>query len=317
MYNYEKALEIATYVEAYGIPEAAIHFGIGQETVTRALRRAKQGDDPLSVTGVTHPKVLVFDIETAPILGCVWSLWKQNVGLNQIEKDWFVMSYSAKWLGAPPEEVMYDDMRGEIKTEDDSRLLAGIWKLLDEADIVITQNGKNFDVKKLNARFIIQGFKPPSGFKHIDTCVIAKRIFGFTSNKLEYMTDKLCTTYKKLKHAKFSGFELWKACLMEDLEAWEEMEKYNKWDVLSLEELYYKVAPWDDKHPNFNLYNDEAVTACNRCGSLELVKNGFAYTQVSKFQKFRCKKCGAEFRGRKNLFSKEKRQSLKTNIYNG
>ena len=36
----------------------------------------------------TSPKVLVYDIETAPILGHVWRLWDQNVGLNQIVSDY-------------------------------------------------------------------------------------------------------------------------------------------------------------------------------------------------------------------------------------
>lgn len=96
--------------------------------------------------------------------------------------------------------------------------------MLDEADIVITQNGRKFDQKKLNARFILNGFKPPSSYKHIDTLVIARKHFGFTSNKLKYMTDKLCTKYKKLDHSKFPGMELWRECLKGNSEAWTEME---------------------------------------------------------------------------------------------
>jgi hypothetical protein len=37
------------------------------------------------------PKVLIYDIETAPILGYVWRLWDQNIGLNMIEQDWHVI----------------------------------------------------------------------------------------------------------------------------------------------------------------------------------------------------------------------------------
>ena len=133
------------------------------------------------------PKILIYDIETAPILGYVWGLWQNNVGLNQIESDWYALSWSAKWLGSPEDEVMYMDQRHAKNIEDDSKMLKDIWKLLDEADIVITQNGKKFDQKKLNARFIMHGMKPPNSYRHIDTLQIAKRVFGFTSNKLEYM----------------------------------------------------------------------------------------------------------------------------------
>lgn len=255
------------------------------------------------------PKVLIYDIETAPILGYVWRLWDQNVALNQIHSDWHVLSWSAKWLDDPPNKVMYMDQRNEKNIEDDSKILKKIWNLLDEADIVITQNGKNFDQKMLNARFILKGFQPPSSYKHIDTKQIASKHFGFTSNKLEYMTDKLCTKYKKLKHEKFNGFDLWRECLAGNIEAWKEMEKYNKYDVLSLEELYKLLIPWDNTI-NFNLYHDDEDHMC-KCGSNTFSRNGFYYTSSGKYQKYKCKSCGAEHRDKENLFSKEKRASLK------
>lgn len=263
------------------------------------------------------PKVLVYDIETAPILGSVWQLWDQNVALNQINKDWHVLSWGAKWLDDTKTihdknrrpEIMYMDQRKAKNVEDDRKLLEGIWKLLDEADIVITQNGKKFDEKKLNARFIISGMKPPSSYKHIDTLQLAKKHFGFTSNKLEYMADKVNTRYKKLKHETFSGFELWKECLIGNQKAWKEMERYNKHDVLSLEELYTHMIPWDTSI-NFNVYHDSETNKCT-CGSTEFARNGFAYTSTGKFQRYTCKECGAETKDAKNAFSEEKAASLK------
>lgn len=260
------------------------------------------------VHALTGPKVLVYDIETAPILGYVWSLWDQNVGLNMINADWYILSFSAKWLHDDVSKVIYMDQRNAKNIEDDTPLLKKMWDLLDEADIVITQNGKHFDQRKLNARFILNGFQPPSSYKHIDTKQIASKHFAFTSNKLEYMTDKLNTTYKKLKHTKFPGFEMWKECLAGNLEAWQEMEIYNRHDVLALEELYHKLIVWDN-NINFNLYHEEETNIC-KCGSVTFIKNGFYYTSSGKFQKHRCKGCGAETRDKNNLFSKEKRASL-------
>lgn len=252
-------------------------------------------------------KVLLFDIETAPILAHVWGLWDNNVALNQVSSDWYVLSWSAKWLGE--DKIMYMDQRNETNLENDLKLLKRIWKLLDEADVVITQNGKNFDTKKLNARFIIQGLQPPSSYRHIDTFIIAKKHFGFTSNKLEYMTDKLCKKYKKLKHKKFPGHEMWAECLKGNKSAWREMEKYNKHDVLALEELYHVLIPWDNS-VNFNVYNEGLSAVCT-CGSTEFISKGYHYTSTGKFSRHKCKKCGSEIRGRKNLLDKEKRDSLK------
>lgn len=265
------------------------------------------------------PKVLVFDIETAPMLAHVWGLFDQNVALNQIDKDWHVLSWSAKWyenengdLFGPHNKVMYMDQRNKKKLEDDSILLKGIWKLLNEADVVITQNGRRFDVKKLNARFLLNGMQPPSSYKHIDTLVIAKNKFALTSNKLEFMTGQLCTKYKKLKSKKFQGFTLWKECLANNLEAWNEMEKYNKYDVLSLEELAQILIPWDAS-VNFNLYTENSTHVCT-CGSEDFKKNGFSYTSVGRFQRWACTDCGKEVRDRTNLFNKEKKKSIKVKV---
>ena len=257
------------------------------------------------------PRVLLFDIETAPNKLMGWNLYNQSFGLNQIANEWFILSYSAKWLGS--DEVLYEDMEGIVHTEDDTHIMDSLWRLFDEADVIIGQNSKAFDVKKMNARWIMNGYKPPSPYKQIDTLDIAKRNFAFTSRKLEWMTDKICEN-KKLTHQKFSGFELWKQCLLDNPEAWLEMKEYNIMDVVSLEELYLKMAAWDNKHVNFNLYNSDSTEHICRCGSRAVVENGFAYTGVSKFQQYRCLDCGASTRGRVNLFSKEKRDSLQMNL---
>ncbi len=255
------------------------------------------------------PKVLIFDIETKPLLGYVWSIWEQNVALNQIHTDWSVLSWSAKWLDDPPSKTMYADLRKSKNVDNDKPLLQGIWNLLNEADIVITQNGNSFDIKKLNARFILNGMQPPSSYKRIDTKMLASKHFNFTSNKLEYMTDKLCKKYKKLKHTKFPGFEMWAECMKGNQAAWKEMEKYNKYDVLALEELYKILIPWDSTI-NFDLYSESSEITC-KCGSSDVKPRGYAYTSTAKFQKWRCTKCGAETRGRTNLFSAEKKASIR------
>lgn len=255
---------------------------------------------------IDGPKVLLLDIETSPIISYTWGLWDQNVALNQIKEDWYILSWGAKWLHSP--KIMYHDNRHSKTLSDDSKLLLSMWKLLDEADIVITQNGKSFDIKKLNARFVINGMKPPSSFKQIDTLEIAKRVFGFTSNKLEYMADKLNTKYKKLKHEEFAGFEMWKECLKGNLKAWKAMEKYNKYDVLSLEELYTKLIPWDSRI-NMALYYDRSMAVCT-CGSQRFYNKGFKFTQTGKYKRLICKECGKETRCSENLLSKEKRKSL-------
>jgi uncharacterized protein YprB with RNaseH-like and TPR domain len=251
------------------------------------------------------PRVLFLDIETAPILGYVWSLWQQDVGLNQIKQDWFILSWAAKWQG--DDHVMYADQRKSRDIENDKALMLKLWKLLDQTDILVTQNGKAFDEKKINARFVLHGIKPPRGYKHRDTKQIAKSNFAFTSNRLEYMADKLCGETKS-KHQEFPGFELWRECLKGNPKAWREMEKYNKRDVVILEKVYDVIAPWDTK-VNYNVYHDREDFVC-QCGHPAFKREGYHYSPSGKFQRYRCKRCGALYRSRENLFSAEKRKSL-------
>ena len=244
------------------------------------------------------PKILILDIETAPILGYVWGLFDQNVALNQIHADWHLMSYGAKWLDSP--KVMYRDQRKEKDISDDSGLASDVRKLLNEADIVVGQNSKRFDIKKINARLVFHGHTPPAPYKQIDTLELAKKHFGFTSNKLEYMSNKLNTKYKKLSHAKYPGFELWKQCLAGNQDAWREMEKYNKHDVLATEELYKKLAPWGT---GVNFRPITGTDACS-CGATTLQKRGYSYTTTGKFHRYQCTSCGSWSRGAENLAAK-------------
>jgi len=301
-------IDSVIYFKGLGLThrDIAARVSCSAGTVHYVLERNKK-----LITKKDGPRILVFDIETAPNVAYTWGMWQQNVGLSQFLSHWYVLSWSAKWVGE--DDILYEDKRASWGTQDDSLVLSGMWDLLDEADIVVTQNGKKFDVKKLNARFVQNGFQPPSSYKHIDTLQIAKRHFGFTSNKLEYMTDKLCKKYKKLKHGKFPGMLLWTECLKGNLEAWDEMEEYNKYDVLSLEELMYVLAPWSNQMPNLDMYYDDHDNHC-LCGSTEFLEDGYAYTNISKFARLKCVNCGAEKRSKVNLLSKEKRATLKMNV---
>lgn len=238
-------------------------------------------------------KILLFDLETSPITGRVWGLFDQNISLNQIVSDWHLMSWAAKWLGDPESSIMYMDQSKVKNVGDDYKIVKALWKLLDDSDIVLAHNANSFDVKKINARFAHYKLPPPSSYKVIDTLRIAKRHFAFTSNKLEYLTNKFCVKYRKSLHKQFSGFDLWKECLNGNKKAWKEMKDYNILDVLAMEELYLNHLMKWDKTINFNNLSGGVGIKCN-CGSTRFNLKGFRYTKNARFKKLACSKCGAE-----------------------
>lgn len=260
-----------------------------------------------------QPKTLILDIETAPVLGNVWGMWKQNLGLEMIEKDWYILSFSAKWLGSSNRDIHYFDQKDADDIEDDRLILEALWVLLDEADVVVAHNGRRFDVPKINTRFLTNKMEVPSPYRVVDTLDIVKRNFKFTSNKLEYLTEILCKK-KKLKHQKFPGFSLWKECMNGNEKAWEEMKRYNIRDVVSLEELYLYLRPWNKSQPNSGAYSNKHDMCCSKCGSNRLVSRGYYYTQVGKYQRFKCKDCGGWSRDRKSHKTKEQREFMLTSI---
>jgi DNA polymerase elongation subunit (family B) len=304
--NLEKLVELRSEGKTWKQVAKELKLGLTPNNCRKAYYRYVR--DNVKASKIEIPvKVLILDIETAPIVGYVWGLWDQSVALNQIVEDWSVLSWSAKWLHS--DKVMYQDTRNETNPRNDKEILKGIWNLLDEADVVIGQNSKSFDIKKLNARFALNGMKPPSSFRQIDTMRIAKKHFAFTSNKLEYLTKGLCTDSKKSEHKKFPGFSLWKECLAGNLEAWKEMEMYNITDILSTEELYHKLKAWDQSI-NFNTFHEAYHHQC-ACGSIDFKKHGFVYSNNGKYRRFICEDCGAESVDKENLLIKEKRKSLR------
>ena len=254
------------------------------------------------------PKILVLDIETKPMKVWSWGIWDQNIALDMIIEDWSVLSWAAKWVGS--EEVIYQDLSGNSDYTDDKIIIKGIWELLNQADVIVTQNGARFDEKKLNTKFEEHGFGPPTPFKHIDTLKIKKKYLALTSNKLEFSTGKFNEKYTKLKHKKFPGMSLWLECLKGNQEAWAEMKEYNIHDVLSLEELYMRLKKWD-KTINYGVYTGEKFS-CPTCGNVDLEEreSSFNFTKTGKFQNYFCKACGSHSSGKDNLLDKNLRKAF-------
>lgn len=254
------------------------------------------------------PKVLVLDIETAPIEAYVWGLWEQNVGLDMIKSDWTILSYCAKWLDK--KGLIYRDVREQKDVRNDKHLLGDLWTLLNEAEIVVAQNGQKFDIKKINARLIQAGFPPYAPLRVVDTMLAARRHFGFSSNKLAFLSDKL-TSSPKSSHKKFPGFELWAECLKGNLAAWNEMEKYNKRDVVATEQLYVRLRPWIHNHPNLGAYQVPTKEhACPKCASTATQKRGLSVTQQGQYHRYQCQKCGGWSRGKERVLATTDRMKL-------
>lgn len=252
----------------------------------------------------TGAKVLVLDIETAPIRAYVWGIWNQNISINQIESDWFILTWAAKWLFG---KKVYSGAvtAQEAVRQDDKRIVKSLWVLLNEADIVIAHNGEKFDIPKINSRFILNQLNPPLPYQQIDTLKHIRRQFGFTSNKLDYV-NKLLNLPRKQDTG---GFELWEGCYRGEDKSIKKMLSYNIQDVRILEETYLMIRAWIKPHPNMGLFIlDEKQNRCPSCGSKDLSHEGHYHTTANVFEAFRCDNCGGVGRMRlSKIHIKQKR----------
>lgn len=257
-------------------------------------------------------KVLVYDIETSPCIAYHWRRWKENIAEGQVIQNSYVLTWSAKWLG--DDKVFSDSVHlhhSNYGVPDDFPVVQSLWKLLDEADIIIHHNGDNFDLPTMNSRFVYWGFQPPHPSKSIDTLKIAKKQFRFPSNALNSLARYLSLESEKIK----TDFSLWGRCMEGDVSAYEEMVEYNMMDVEVLEQVYMKLRAFDTRHPNVALYTGVGGVACPCCGSPHLEPtHRHAYTAVSKFPTYRCTECGKVSRSRQSIFTKEQRADILTNV---
>ncbi len=248
--------------------------------LAEALERAAKA------TEHPEPRILVLDIETRPALAYVWGTYDQNLGLEQIVEPAAVICWAAKWMGQRKVRFASDHHDGH------QAMLEGIWRLLDEADLVVTFNGISFDDKWLMGEFLRAGMQRPSHFRDIDLLRHVKRQARFTSHKLDHVATVLGLG-EKVRH---TGFRLWRECLEGDEKAWTLMRRYNRHDVELTEQVYLALRPFIKNHPHLGAINGH-TRSCPSCGSTQLEEIDPVHTNVGSYRGFRCTDCGSLSKG--------------------
>ena len=301
MISDKKLQKLVNLIHTEGMENAGKIWGASPQSMKRYRHLAiERGIDPTTTWGKA-PKVLVFDIETLPMEVYSWRIGnKLSINHDNIIKEWSILSWSAKWFMEP--EIMSDCVNSEEAiNRNDTRVCQSLWELFNEADVLIGHNGRNFDVRKMNARFIYHEMLPPSPYEVIDTYKDITRVASFTSFKQDYLT-KFFQLEEKLE----TSFDLWRRCSIGEQEALDEMLEYNKHDVIGLEELYITLRPWMTRHPSLNLYYpDTDGKRCQRCTStdIELMQDLLVYIALL---------LALVFLGRKYLFGKKSKGDCDT-----
>lgn len=240
------------------------------------------------------PKVLFIDIETAPIVAAVWSLFEANA--VYVERDTFILSFAARWRDQKRTRTFaLPDYPGYSRNKHRDKALCGtLHKYLNEADIIVAHNGDAFDIKKINSRLAVNGFRPPKPYKTIDTLKLARRVFKFDSNKLDNL-GRYLGEGRKIPN---TGAALWRGCVDGDPKSWRTMRRYNSQDVDLLVRVYERLKAWAPNHPDLRLYGAEiARLDCPTCESSNTRKAGIHVKLKTRVQRHLCRDCGHWFLG--------------------
>ena len=280
----------------------ASKLAIPRSTVSDFLRKVTK-----TCAAPDHrPKTLLIDLESAPSRAWVWGRWKQNVGVNQVISDGYLLTYSAKWLGS--DLVLHNRI---WERENDKELVAEVAELFSQADIVVAHNAKKFDVPLTYSRMLYHGMLPQNPVKVEDTLEMAKKTFKLPSNSLDGIASYLGLS-RKMQN---DGFPLWVSCMNMEEEGFDTMMEYNDQDVVVLEQVYRKLSPWWSKHQNASVYYNDGLKRCPLCGSTHLdLLDKKAYTQQSEFDAYRCADCGKVSRAKQNNRSKESMKNTLVNV---
>jgi hypothetical protein len=224
------------------------------------------------------PKILTWDIETSPAIVYSWGLFGQDHSVSQIIEPSRVLCFAAKWLDKKSTEFY-----SEYHTSRED-MIEQAWRLLDEADMLVSYNGIGFDMKHMNREFLLAGLGPVSPFVDIDLLRINRANFKFLSNKLGYVTQAVGLPTK----LETGGMELWKRVLDNDQAAWAKFKQYNIRDVVVTEKLYLLLAQggWV-KGVHAGLFSGNMST-CHSCGSADLTPVGVIYSRSSAWPKAVC-----------------------------
>lgn len=240
----------------------------------------------------TDLKITFLDIECSMAKFYGYGLFDQNIPIQHIIEHPRMIAFTSKQYG-----------KGKIRAYSEyhqsrQEMLEAMWEILDESDLVIGYNSKNFDIKWINSEFAVEGMKPPSPYKQLDLLQEAKRNFRFISRKLDYLADRILED-KKLD---YSMAKMWTIVDNPNTDEktrkreWDAMIRYAKKDTALLEPLFEELLPWlKMPHPASSLDG----LRCRKCGSESLRPNGSTLTSEGRFRKYLCRNCGGHTRGTK------------------
>jgi DNA polymerase elongation subunit (family B) len=231
---------------------------------------------------VRERRRLFLDIETSPLQVFVWSLNdKANAYISHksIIKDRGVICICYKWAGKKKVESLTWS-----KGQSDKPMLKKFVPILGEASEIVAHNGDRFDLPWIRGRCLTHGIPMAPTYPTIDTLKKARQKFRLPSNRLDYLGNLLVGEQKIA-----TGFGLWRDIVLHKSDsAMQKMVDYCKQDVILLEKVFDKMAPYVEPVSSVAEYSCD----CPECGNPRPICKGYRHRKSgSVFVQLLCKRC--------------------------
>lgn len=239
----------------------------------------------------SSPKILIFDVETSPVLAWVWKTGpKISVRPDQIKagQKFDIICICYKWA----HEKTIHSLDWGIKRQNSAAMVDAFSKIIEQADVAIAHNGDRFDIKQINTQRLFHNQPPVAWPTSEDTLKQFKKHFYFPAYNLDYLAKTLTGSGKDRME-----FQDWIDIVEhKNPKALAKMIAYCKRDVQKLYEVWKKSAKYCKAKVHAGIISDANRDTCPRCAATKFRRDGFIVTTVGRYQRYQCMACGHKWR---------------------
>lgn len=223
-------------------------------------------------------KILVYDLETSLVLAKVFWAGKQFVNAKQLMTEPNIISVSYKWLGSDKVHSL------SWNNGDDKELVKKFLKIYNQADMVIGINNNNFDNRWMVARAMKYNLYVNTYIKSFDVQRKLKSLARLPGYSMAYISEYF-NVIQKQSH---EGIIMWEkiqwGTKKEKKEYLQKMIDYNIGDIITTEELYYRLRRYMPNELHIGQFESSDKHTCPTCGGKNLKVLNKTTTRIGNIQ---------------------------------
>lgn len=271
-------------------------FKMNRRTVQR--RKAKLVNNGLvkgyktNTDSLYLPKILFFDIETAPLQAWIWGCGKQYVGHKQLVANhdrYRIICITYCWDDEEPAQFIgwgYEEQDTRHVVEEFDKIASG-------ADIIVGKNSDYFDIPMVNGVRLFEGLpgNPTWALATDDLQKQMKKYFRVPSQALDYYSKQLGLG-GKIKMEMQNWIDIVEQNGYEGKDSYDKMLKYGLKDIEDTRTLWRMLSEHFDSKFNTARWADKKMICKHAdCGSDQIVESSRKTIGMTKYVLYKCNAC--------------------------